>query len=110
MIGSSFHRRGAENAEVSQRREERREGVKKLALFLFSSLLPARPRRSLRLCGEGAFLYRWPIGFNRQFIIKQILSSRTSIRTELCAQGPRTGYYQTRCFHARYSAGRNSHG
>jgi len=50
------HRRGAENAEASQREEEKeeekREGVKKLSISL---LLSARPRRSLRLCGERGF-------------------------------------------------------
>jgi hypothetical protein len=43
------HRRGAENAEASQREEER---VREKRVSLFSPLLSARPLRSLRLCGE----------------------------------------------------------
>jgi hypothetical protein len=51
-LESPSHRRGAENAEASQRKEEeeRREGVEKLSLFLSSSSL----RGLSVLCGASA--------------------------------------------------------
>jgi len=48
------HRRGAENAEVSQRDDVKRE-EENLHFTLSSLLLSARPQRSLRLCGGREF-------------------------------------------------------
>src|SRR5262245_55925555 len=57
-----IHRRGAENAEASQRKEERRKSS-------FSLFLSARPLRSPRLCGEVSL-----VSENDQFIFEQSLS------------------------------------
>jgi hypothetical protein len=54
-----IHRRGAENAEASQRGEEKKR-------VFFSPLFSARPLRSLRLCGEVSL-----VAENDQFIFEQ---------------------------------------
>jgi hypothetical protein len=58
----SLHRRGAENAEATQRKEKERGKREVFPLllspfFIFPSslLLSAPPQRSLRLCGERVF-------------------------------------------------------